>query len=354
MSATVRRWIVTSVIGLMLVSIGWWAGRATLGSRAPAESPQPTRIIATVKTATVGRSLSLAVTAQRPTAQLAVNGLAGTVTSVDMRTIVQVGDVLYSVDAVPVRAVEGDIPFYRDLRLGANGEDVLQLQRAMAKLQYYHGQAHGRFDVATGRAVRAWQRAFDLPETGVVRLGELVAVPKLPVALRLDEHIVKGSRVSVGVTAVFAPTGTVSFDLVVTQSQAALIKPDAAVTVVYRQYTWPAHITDTIAAADNTVEFVLAAPGGGPVCADGCDSLPAQDRLSLSAKVTLVPEITGPVVPLVALHVNPDGSAFVTMEDGSPRDVKILASSGGVAVVEGLNIGEHVEVLIASAAETER
>lgn len=178
------------------------------------------------------------------------NALLGTVTEVDATEEVATeevatGDTLYSVDTVPVRAIAGTVPFWRPLSSGTNGDDVAQLQRALADLGYFHGQADGRFGFATAEAVRAWQRELGMTVTGTVTLGEVVAVPALPTRLRLGEHIVPAARLAGGEPAVFAPTGQISFALVVSQGQAGLVPPDAAVTVEHGEHRWEAVLAES-------------------------------------------------------------------------------------------------------------
>ena len=339
------RWIAAAVAAIALIAVGWWAGRSTFRSPAADRDRPVSTVIATVTGATVGRSLALTATVEQPFVAVAVNGLAGTVTSVDMRGRVSVGDTLYTVDTVPVRAVTGGVPFYRDLRPGVSGRDVSQLQRALVALGLYDGSTSGRYDAATGRAVRTWQRRLKTTVTGQVRLGELAAVPRLPAALRLGEAIVKGARVGGGEPAVLAATGHIRFALVVSQAQAALIPNAAGVTVTHETSRWPAKITDSSTGTDGTVSLVLGAPGGGPVCAAACASLPGQERISLRASVAVVPEVTGPAVPLAAVQTGVDGSVFVVMADGAHRAVTVRGTSGGVAVVDGVRAGEWVVAL---------
>jgi peptidoglycan hydrolase-like protein with peptidoglycan-binding domain len=336
-----------------LVAAGWWAGLATVGSSVR-EGELQAPLVATVTETVVGRSLSLTATVRRPYEPVAVNGLAGTVTSVNTTDRVKVGDVLYSVDTVPVAAVVGSLPFYRDLTAGDTGRDVSQLQRALRSIGRYSGPVSGRFDAATTRAVKAWQRSLRTPPTGTMALGAIVAVPSLPAPLRLGEQIVRGFRVAGGEQAVLAPTGQVEFYLAVSEAQAALITTDAAVVVTHTNQTWPAVIVDATTGTDGTVRLDLAAPDGGRVCAKSCEALPAGDQVSLRAKVTVVPEVRGPAVPVAAIRTNPDGTAYVFLPDGSRRAVTVLGSSGGIAVVNGVAVGERVIVRGSAASDEVR
>lgn len=344
------RWLAAAAAAGVLVAGGYWAGRVTLSPPVAANVEVETALL-TVDEATVGRSLSLNVTVERPFVAVATNGLAGTVTSVATLDQVDIGDVLYSVNTVPVRAVVGDTPFWRDLSFGAVGDDVAQLQQALAELGYYAGEPDGRFQGSTAQAVREWQRALGLQVTGTVALGEIVAVPELPAALQLADGIATGVRVAGGEPAVSAATGEVRFRLVVSSNQAGLIPPDATVAVAHDDQFWPAVLGESVSAEDGNIHFTLTAPDGGLVCGGDCDRLPAVERTSLRAQVTIIPEVSGPAVPVAAVHTDPDGTAWVRMADGTRREVTVLGSSGGVAVVDGLATGERVQVLGAAGGE---
>ncbi len=339
----VWRWAAGVAAVLVVAGGGYWAGRTTVGS--PVVDPGEVRTVTyDVVEATVGRSLSLNVTVEQPFVVVGYNGLPGTVTSVEATEAVEPGDVLYTVDTVPVRAVVGTVPFWRPLGPGAEGEDVVQLQRALADLGFFHGEADGRYGWATTEAVRAWQRDLGMTVTGTVALGEVVAVPRLPARLLLGEQITVAARLSGGEPAVLAPTGEMTFALVVSQGQAGLIPPDATVTVQHDEHEWTAVLAGEEFGQDGNIRYLLTAPDGGPVCGDDCASLPAQERTSLRAQVTIVPQVTGPSVPVAAVRTDPDGGAWVLMADGTRRSVTVLGSSGGVAVVEGLAVGDRVVV----------
>ncbi|WP_431883031.1 peptidoglycan-binding protein [Micromonospora gifhornensis] len=302
-------------------------------------------MLATVVESSVGRSLSLQVTLDQPVVLVATNALAGIVTSVEVRRQTKDGDVLYRVDTVPVRAVSGSVPFYRDLSVGARGDDVAQLQRALRKLGHFSGTVTGRFEWSTSVAVRAWQRALEVPVTGRVGFGEVVAIPRLPGPVRLGDSIVRGGRVSGGEPAAHAPSGKLEAYLVVAQGQAAQIPPGSAVQVAPGELDWPAVVGEVRPTSDGHVRLELTAPDGGPVCADECDKLPAAEQAALPATVTIVPAVTGSAVPVAAVHTDAQGAAFVRMASGHQRPVTVLGSADGVSVVRGLSVGEQVVVL---------
>jgi hypothetical protein len=54
------------------------------------------------------------------------------------------------------------------LRLGTEGRDVHELQKSLARLGFFPGNPHGRYDFFTREAVKNFQRAFYLVADGVV------------------------------------------------------------------------------------------------------------------------------------------------------------------------------------------
>ncbi len=337
------RWVAALAVVVAVALAGYWAGQRTLAGPAGQVGEQAS-VVQTVAEATVGRTLSLNVTVEQPFVPVAVNALAGTVTWVRSGEEVVAGDVLYEVDTVPVRVVAGEVPFWRVLTSPASGEDVAQLQRALSELGLYRGQVDGRFGLSTVEAVRLWQRDAGVAVTGMVGLGELVAVPALPARLRLGEEIVLGARLGGGEPAVFAPTRELRFSLVVSPDQAALIPLGASVMVAHEGYTWQAVVGEATTDQAGEIRYLLTAPGGGMVCGEECATLPASEHTTLRAQVVVVPQVSGPAVPVAAVHTDPDGTAWVEMADGSRREVTVRASAGGLAVVSGIEPGERVRV----------
>ncbi|WP_066636908.1 peptidoglycan-binding domain-containing protein [Serinicoccus hydrothermalis] len=185
----------------------------------------------------VGRSLPLSTTVRQPVGVVAVNGLSGVVTSTSPGRV-ESGGVVYVVGRTPVRVVQAQEPFWRELSRGVRGEDVAALQELLAAGGYLDAEADGDFGQATEDAVEAWQEEQGLPESGVVGLGELVAVPDLPVTVTVGEAISVGAQVSGGEDAVLAPTGERDFVLVVTAEQARLIPAEATVEMSFEDQQW--------------------------------------------------------------------------------------------------------------------
>ncbi|RSS80054.1 peptidoglycan-binding protein [Streptomyces sp. WAC06614] len=77
---------------------------------------------------------------------------------------------LYEVGGRPVRLMYGATPMYRQLKAGDKGEDVEQLKRNLVALGYGTGldPEDGTFTAGTATAVKRWQKAHKMSETGEV------------------------------------------------------------------------------------------------------------------------------------------------------------------------------------------
>lgn len=181
----VLRWLLVGATAVVLVALGFLAGRMTL--LPPPTTPEVTDDMITVEVVerTIGQTLDYGGRTARAVQPVATNSLSGVVTFVSDKAVAdrKVGDVLYAVDGVAVRVIEGKLPFYRALSEGVTGEDVTQLEAALVELGHLTA-ADSTFDAATTQAVSAWQRTLGSPVTGTIGVGELVASRRCPPACR--------------------------------------------------------------------------------------------------------------------------------------------------------------------------
>lgn len=323
---------------------GWWAARATLEPEAVDDDETTGQVVwAESSESSIGRTLPLSTILNQPATTIATNGLSGIVTAVSPGEASE-GSVLFEVSGTPVRAVTGEVPFYRDLEAGISGADVDQLNAALVVLDYLD-DAPDSYTEETAAAVEDWQDDLGIPETGTVPLGELVAVPSLPTTVQLGESIVLAASVGGGEEAVLAPTGEQTFALVVSQDQATSIPADARVEITWESHTWTAVIASSAQGEFDQVEFELAAANGdGPVCGDDCDSLPGDAQVVLRSEVIITPEVSGTAVPAAAVRTTSDGTTYVITQDGEV-EVSVTGSGNGLAIVEGIEPGTLVQAI---------
>jgi peptidoglycan hydrolase-like protein with peptidoglycan-binding domain len=108
--------------------------------------------------------------------------LAGTFTWLPVvGAVIGRGGMLYRLNNLPVVLMYGSVPAYRTLRSGvSDGPDVGELNRNLIDLGYGPDGAitdDNHFGEATAAAVRRWQKAEGLSETGEVELGRIVFAP---------------------------------------------------------------------------------------------------------------------------------------------------------------------------------
>lgn len=333
------------VVAVGLVAGGWWAGQAALD---PPEDPLGPTVATTyeVVEGSVGRSLTFAAIAEWPTVELARSGSSGVVTSVDVAPGDEVvaGSVVYSVDLRPVMIGVGAVPMFRDLALRAEGPDVAQIQGLLTELGFYGGEVDGVFGGDLRDAVRVWQDSNGLPDDGVVRAGDVMFVPFVPVRVVLGDTVTVGARLGGGEVTVRRVTGDPEFVVPLALEQRSLVPLDAAVFVRHGSGVWDGMI-GTVREDDQRGELLLeiVATDGGSLCGVQCASeVPLIGRSDYPAQVVVVPETSGPVVPIAAIDTAPDGTTSVVGTDGSMIRVSIVAASNGIAVVDGVRVGDVI------------
>lgn len=141
-------------------------------------------------------------------------------------TVVTRGKPLYEVNARAVRLLYGTMPLWRTLAVGvSDGPDVEQLERNLVELGHNpHGMTIDEtFDSDTAAAVRSWQDALGVKETGAVAPGDAVFLPGPRRIGRLETSL--GTQMQPG-QSVVQVTGTrpvVEIDLPATDRELARV-----------------------------------------------------------------------------------------------------------------------------------
>ncbi len=332
--------VVAGVAGL-----GYWAGRAALEPPSNPIASAPQSLSYVVEEETVGRSLNFAATAEWELTPVGRNGAGGVVTSVDVEpgSLMAAGDVLYSVDLRPVVVAEGDVPMFRSLGLRDEGPDVTQLQKLLSALGFYDGEADGSFGVSTRTAVKAWQESLGVDDDGEVAPGDVVFVPLLPGRVVLADAVTVGAPVSGGEVSVFAVPEAPDFWIRISPEQASLVPLTAEVKVDYADGVWDARIQQAMESDISQLDLVLIGAEGSAVCGSDCANwVSLTEPTTFAAEIVVVPETTGSGVPVAGISTDAGNQAFVTLSDGSQIAVEVLASSNGIAVVDGVDVGTEI------------
>ncbi|WP_099332094.1 peptidoglycan-binding domain-containing protein [Actinomyces minihominis] len=357
-------WLIYLLVLLVVGAITFWAG-LTVGKKNTAPQQETDQeVFVTVTQQTLGRSFTLGATVTQERSAVAENLLTGVLTGAASEGLVSTGEVVYSVDGTAVKAVVSSRPFYRDLFEGTSGDDVRALNDALVELGYLD-EGGEKFDGWTTYAVQLWQRDQGVEATGTIQRGELLAVLALPGTLIVDTtQFPIGSIVSEGENLVLQRAAEPRFTIPVTQTQAQMVPLGAPVSVQFRQFTWGAEVVGTEKDINGDLNLMLSGPDGAPVCGDQCGELPSDESLTLLASIQVVPETTGPAVPIAALRIEPNGEVQVLVRQGAdaqsgpsearqvaPRSVTVLASQDGVAIINGVEVGEEVQLFGSKQAD---
>jgi peptidoglycan hydrolase-like protein with peptidoglycan-binding domain len=162
--------LITVIVVVVAASVGGWLVGRQIKSpaqvAAETEPPEPSLITVPVEKLTISADVVTRgdVRFDQPesvtSGGVALDGIAPVITWVsEAGTEFYAGSVLYEVSGRPVFALEGDLPLFRDLQPGAEGEDVAQFQEALAKLGYDPGEVDGIYGPITEAAAADFYEA---------------------------------------------------------------------------------------------------------------------------------------------------------------------------------------------------
>jgi peptidoglycan hydrolase-like protein with peptidoglycan-binding domain len=337
------RWVALLAIGVL---VGLAAGRYVVDRPTVAAETPAAPVTFRVEEGTLGRTLRLPATGTWEVAGTIQSPAGGVITAVVTKSgLLRAGDVLLRIDERPVVLLPGDVPAFRDMRVGTRGRDVTALQRYLASQGYKVDRALSHYSTVTKAAVRRWQGKLGVPQTGVVRLGDVVFVSQadLGAPLRWTTAVATGATLGAGAPILerlaAAPTLTIEFGGSV---PAQLQQGQAAVVEFPGGARRPVTLSPIRQEQGRT--WATLDPTGGPLCT-GAECLvlvPPSGETPLDATFTLVPETTGPLVPAAAIQSDAAGQAFVQLPDGSRKPVEVRVASGGSVIVDGVNVGDEI------------
>ena len=89
------------------------------------------------------------------------------------------GSHVYTVAGNNTYLLHGTTPAWRAFEEGmSDGEDVTQLESALAELGYFEATPNAHFDWNTIAAIKRWQKALTLPQNGTLPLGTVLFAPE--------------------------------------------------------------------------------------------------------------------------------------------------------------------------------
>lgn len=175
--------------------------------------------------------------------------LDGTVTARHPKgTVVEAGEPLIWVNAKAAFFAYGDTPLYRELsrvqggqRL--KGDDVSQLQEFLLAQGYNDNErlkVDGEFGHSTERAVKAWQKANGLDETGKITASQLIFAPE-------DLRISSEPRVGSAFTDLTVSESDQKLIVSASRRDAKYLKEGARVDIVVDQTTTIGGVVSAVA-----------------------------------------------------------------------------------------------------------
>jgi len=346
MSAWIRRFGLVAIVALAVGGlVGWSAATVFAPARSADVGKEPPTAL--VRQGTVGSSVPIAVSGEWTSDAVIRSGSTGTITSVaDLgASPTRSGTTLYSVDLRPVVAVDGTVPAFRTMGVGAVGADVEQLQQYLFDADFLAGRPTGTFDSATAQAVMAWHRNNGLPAEPSVAVGEVIFVPSMPRRLVLDPKLVQvGTQLAGGEQTVMALSAAPTFTSHLSASAAGALRPGMPVSIRGpKNENWSAEAGKPSTIDGDTVVTLRKSDGGAP-CADGCGELSTSGATVLSGVLVVSPARSGLTVPSAALRSAADGRVFLTDTDGNRHFVKVVVSADGLSLVRGAPKGLHVRL----------
>jgi peptidoglycan hydrolase-like protein with peptidoglycan-binding domain len=263
---------------------------------------------------------------------------AGTLTALPaVGTVVGRGQQLYTVDAKPVPLLFGKTPLYRKIEASVPpGPDIRQLIDNLRELGYRNAGTGDKFSADTENALKRWQKANGLEETGALDAGDAVV---LPGKIRIES--VKAQPGAPGAAELFGYTSVdkaVTAQLDPAQVDLATVKPGAKVSLQLpdgRQ-------------AGGTVGAIAAAPAGegagqgaapkptATITVDDQAAVAAMDSGPVQVKVTTETRAGVLAVPVSALLALGEGGYALQIVNGGKTTL--------VGVKTGMFAGDLVEV----------
>jgi hypothetical protein len=275
----------------------------------------------------------------------------------DVGKVFRRGQSVYSLDGKAVPLFYGATPLYRALHLGEAGPDVTELQDNLIALGFGSGlSASGSFNAATESALEAWQRSLNVPETGVLALGDVVIEPGpievADVSVTSGSPSTSSSPSSSGATVLTATSTKRVVTIALGADQESEVKVGDKVTI-----TLPNN--DTTPGVISSVGTVATTPsgGGGPTISvqvrpTDPKATGSWDEAPVSVTITTASVTNALVVPVDSLLAQPNGryAVEVTGAHGSHHLVAVSLGlfdddAGLVQVTDTtLVIGERVVV----------
>jgi peptidoglycan hydrolase-like protein with peptidoglycan-binding domain len=352
-----RRAAALAAVGVLAAGAAWWALARPQADRDDPAADQPATTTAAVAARDLRAQEQVQGTLGYGDASAVTNQRQGTITWLpEEGAVVRRGQALYRVDGKPVQLLYGRLPAWRELSVGVDdGPDVRQLERNLVALGYDPNRVitvDDHFTRATRAAVKRWQEAVGLDQTGTVRPGDAVWQPR---AVRVGElKAAKGDAARPGspVLEVTATARQVTIDLDASRQPYVHAGDPVDIELPGGETTTGrvASVGKVATAAGNsdptgdsapTVEVTVSLDK--PKATGGLDQAPVDAFITTDVRKDVL------AVPVNALLALAEGGYAVEVERDGRRElvgVKLGLFADGMVEVEGagLRVGDRVVV----------
>lgn len=292
---------------------------------------------------TLGYAGESSVVGQRP----------GTVTALAaVGSVVDRGQTLFEVDGRAVPLLLGARPMWRNLdETVADGSDVRQLEENLVALGHGGGfKVDDHYTSDTSAAVRRWQKARGVEQTGSVAVGDVVF---LAGPVRITDHQAKpGGRAEGDLLTITSTTRAVFIDL--DASRQSLLKVGDAVEVELPDGTTVAGTVASVGAVATASDADVPGGGGDPtveVTVTLAEAPTGLDQAPVTVWVTRNKAENVLTVPVNALLARPGGGYAVDVVEGAgrrrvPVETGLFADGRVEVQGKGLDLREGDEVVV--------
>lgn len=282
------------------------------------------------------------------------NALAGRIPGVVTKVplagdVIRRGQPIYRVDNTPVVLMYGAVAAYRTLGPGVTGADVRQLEDNLTALGYGGFTVDMTYTATTAAAVKRWQKALGLTQTGRIALGRLLFAPG---AIRVDTVTAGVNQSTGGGQEVLQYTGTsrqVTVLLEVSKQRLARKGVEVQIRLpngktvsgrVERVYTVIQQATDPDSQPETSIEAIVSL--SEPTAAAGIEAAVVKVVFTAAERKDV---LTVPIAALLALAeggygvevVQGSATHYIKVETGLFADGRVEVTGGELQ--EGMTVG---------------
>ncbi|MFD9706288.1 peptidoglycan-binding protein [Lentzea sp. NPDC059081] len=268
----------------------------------------------------------------------------GTVTGLPKQgDVIERGKPTFYSDAKPVPLFYGETPLYRDLESGmSNGPDVKVVEENLAALGFADfGTPDDRFTYYTSTALKKWQKANGLEQTGKLGSGDVVVQPGAVRVSSLNAQL--GAPAGGDLMKVTGTERAVTVEL--EQSKQRLAKQGEKVEL---SITGGKPTTGTITGVTRTAgdpnqgqkpKIVLTISVDDPKAAEGIETGSVTTVFTVARKQNVL------AVPIGALLALAEGGYGLVTDDGRTIPVTVGIFAKGQVEVQGEGLREGMKVV---------